>query len=46
MNKIFGGYIGLLKANSRAIFTVTSAAQKALDFLRDRALAEPAQAAE
>jgi antirestriction protein ArdC len=43
------GYIGrwieLLKSDKRAFFTAASAAQKAADYLRGLALAEPLQAA-
>lgn len=46
----YAGYIAswitLLKHDNKAIFTCASKAQAAIDYLRDLALAEPAQAAE
>jgi antirestriction protein ArdC len=41
-----GGWIDLLRSDSRAIFTCASRAQAAVDYLRDLVLREPAQAAE
>jgi antirestriction protein ArdC len=41
-----GGYIRMLQADPKAVFTCASAAQKAVDLLRELVLREPAQAAE
>ena len=40
------GWVKLLKHDPRAIFTCASRAQAAVDYLRDRVLAAPAEAAE